>query len=54
MQTLKMRICPMEEEQMRQYLAWRYAPPYDFYNIPAEHWEEELQKMREGHTGLQF
>ncbi len=48
MQTVKMRICPMEEEQMRQYLAWRYAPPYDFYNIPAEHWEEELQKMREG------
>lgn len=48
MQTEKMHICPMEEAQMRQYLAWCYAPPYDFYNIPAEHWEETLREMQKG------
>lgn len=39
------KIVPMTEDYAREYIGWEYEPPYDFYNIPKERHEEELQEI---------
>jgi RimJ/RimL family protein N-acetyltransferase len=32
----ELAIRPLRPEQIRQFLAWRYPPPYDLYNMDSE------------------
>lgn len=33
---MQIRIIPVNEAQVKAFLAWRYEPPYDVYNADAE------------------
>ena len=39
------KIVPMTEVYASEYIGWEYEPPFDFYNIPKERHEEELQEI---------
>lgn len=40
-----MKIERMNYAEALEYTAWQYAPPYTFYNIPAEAQEETLGEI---------
>lgn len=48
------RIVRMTEEYARRYVAYRYAPPYGFYNIPEEHREEALTEVLRPEAGREW
>ncbi|MFN8441173.1 MAG: GNAT family protein [Caldilineaceae bacterium] len=33
---MQIQIIPVNEAQVRAFLAWRYPPPYDVYNLDAD------------------
>lgn len=33
---MQVRIVPVNEAQVKAFLTWRYAPPYDVYNLDAD------------------
>lgn len=37
-----MRFAPTDEASARQFLKWKYEPPYEIYNYSPEHFEEDL------------
>lgn len=39
------KIVPMTKSYASEYVGWEYEPPFDFYNIPKERHEEELQEI---------
>jgi RimJ/RimL family protein N-acetyltransferase len=42
---IQVRFEAVSEAHAREVLTWRYAPPYDFYNPPAELSEADLAAM---------
>lgn len=39
-------IVPMTEEYAAEYLGWNYSAPYDFYNIPEENRQENMEEIK--------
>lgn len=42
------RIEPMTDHSAREYLGWKYQPPYDVYNVSPAHYEEAYQEIFRG------
>ena len=38
----EIRFLPTDEASARQFLQWKYEPPYEIYNYSPEHFEEDL------------
>ena len=36
----------MTEEYAAEYLGWNYSAPYDFYNIPEENRQENMEEIK--------
>jgi [ribosomal protein S18]-alanine N-acetyltransferase len=43
MNELQISYRPADEESAREFLEWRYKPPYDIYNCPPDQMEASIQ-----------
>jgi [ribosomal protein S18]-alanine N-acetyltransferase len=43
MNKIQISYRPADEKSSREFLAWRYEPPYDIYNCPPEQVEEAVR-----------
>ena len=48
-----MRIELMSREHALEYIRWEYAPPYEFYNVPASGFEETMDEIL-GDSGMDY
>ena len=44
-------IKPIDEARAREFLRWRYEPPYELYNMEADSADEVVQFLLDAHSG---